>query len=60
MDKFEILSDNQPTGSGKKPCQACKKGLNGTHWAMIVLSIYILISSVYGTFKLIGLISSLF
>ena len=60
MDDFEIISDNQSKGPEKKPCQACKKGLNGTHWGMIVFATYILVSSIYGTIKLVSLISSLF
>jgi len=36
----------------KEGCNTCKKGLNTTHWALIMLSTYILGSSIYGTIKL--------
>jgi len=41
-------------------CKQCKKGLSTTQKSLVVLSFYILISSVYGTIKLIQLLSDLF
>ena len=41
-------------------CKQCKKGLNTTQKGLVVLSFYILISSIYGTIKLIQLLSDLF
>ena len=38
----------------KKPCGNCKKkGLNTTHWVMVLISMYILFASIYGTIKLL-------
>lgn len=38
----------------KKPCKTCKNNtLNKSHWVIIFFSVYILITSVYGTIKLI-------
>jgi len=38
----------------KKPCGNCKKkGLNTTHWIMVLISMYILFASIYGTIKLL-------
>jgi hypothetical protein len=39
----------------EKECSQCKENLNGTQKGMLVLSIYILIASVYGTIKLFEL-----
>jgi hypothetical protein len=37
----------------KKPCGSCKnKGLKPTHWIMVLVSMYILFSAIYGTIKL--------
>jgi len=44
----------------KEECTSCRKGLNTAQKSMVVLSGYILISGVYGTYKLIELIVSLF
>lgn len=41
---------------GCKKCQ--KKGLSGTHWVMVILSFYILFTSVYGTIQLFKLLFS--
>jgi hypothetical protein len=41
-------------------CKQCKKGLSATQKSLVVLSFYILISSIYGTIKLIQLLSDLF
>ena len=43
-----------------KECKQCKKGLSTTQKSLVVLSFYILISSIYGTIKLIQLLSDLF
>jgi len=38
-------------------CKKCKKkGLSGTHWVMVVLSFYILFTSIYGTIQLFKLL----
>jgi hypothetical protein len=37
----------------KKPCKKCNRKLTKTHWTIVVLSFYILFSSIYGTIKLI-------
>jgi hypothetical protein len=34
-------------------CQACKRGLSNTQIGLLVVSAYILISSIYGTIELI-------
>ncbi len=39
----------------EEECSQCKKNLNGVQKGMVVLSIYILIASVYGTIKLFEL-----
>lgn len=40
-------------------CKKCKKkGLSKTHWVMVVLSVYILFSAIYGTIQLIKLLIS--
>jgi len=41
-------------------CKQCKNKLNGTQTVMVVLSIYIFLSSIYGTVKLFGLVKNLF
>ena len=41
-------------------CKQCKTALNTTQKGLVVLSFYILISSIYGTIKLIQLLSDLF
>jgi hypothetical protein len=41
-------------------CKTCKKGLSNTQKGLVVFSFYILISSIYGTYKLIeSLINSI-
>lgn len=38
----------------KKECTSCKnKGLKTQHWAMIILGMYMLFASIYGTVQLI-------
>jgi hypothetical protein len=45
----------------KEPeCTTCKNPFNGIQKGILVLSVYILISSIYGTVKLVEEISSLF
>ncbi len=39
----------------EKECSQCKENLNGMQKGMLVLSVYILIASVYGTIKLFEL-----
>lgn len=34
-------------------CQACKRGMSNTQIGLLVVSAYILISSIYGTIELI-------
>ena len=34
-------------------CQACKKSFTSTQKGLIILSIYVLLSSIYGTIELI-------
>lgn len=41
-------------------CKKCKKGLSKTQIGLIILSFYILISSIYGSYKLIGLLINSF
>jgi len=50
----------EPIEESTKECSSCKKGVNKIQKGMLVLSLYILGSSVYGTIKLIELIKSLF
>lgn len=40
----------------KKGCSTCQKGLTAPHWAMLVTSVYILFSSIYGTIHLLKVI----
>jgi hypothetical protein len=52
---------NQNTKGEKAGCKSCKKkGISHTDWLMIILSSYILFSSVYGTIKLIKELMLLF
>jgi hypothetical protein len=45
----------------KEPeCTTCKNPFNGVQKGIMVLSVYMLISSIYGTVKIVELISSLF
>lgn len=44
----------------KKECKSCKKGFEPSQTAAIGISIYILITSVYGNIKLFSYIMSLF
>lgn len=56
--KTEFEQMNQ---SLNKECQSCKnKGLNSGQWFMVGISSYILISSIYGTIKLVKLLIDLF
>ena len=41
-------------------CKQCKKGLSKPQKGLLVLSLYILLSSIYGTVKLIQLIGDQF
>jgi hypothetical protein len=44
----------------KKDCKTCKKGVSTSQKWMIVVAVYMLISSAYGTIELIRNIFSLF
>jgi hypothetical protein len=44
----------------KEECKTCNKGLNVSQKSMVVLSVYILISGIYGTYKFIENIINLF
>ena len=52
MKKIMKQSDLLP----EKGCSSCQKGLTAPHWAMLITSIYILFSSIYGTIQLIKFI----
>lgn len=41
-------------------CTTCKNPFNGVQKGILVLSVYILISSIYGTIKIVEELSSLF
>jgi hypothetical protein len=41
-------------------CKTCKKGMSGTQKWLLVISIYIFTSSIYGTIELIKLIADWF
>jgi len=47
-------------GNDNEGCTKCKNKISNTQKWMIVLSIYFLSSSLYGTYKFIQLVSSLF
>ena len=40
-------------------CKQCKKGLSNTQIGLVVLSMYILGTSIFGTIELIGYLSEL-
>lgn len=44
----------------EKECSSCKKGLSFKHYAMIVLSSYLLIAAVVGTTTIVKSIINLF
>lgn len=50
----------EPIEESTKECNSCKKGISNTQKGMLVLSFYLLGSSIYGTVKLVQLIMSLF
>lgn len=50
----------EPIEEKSEECQTCKKGYSNVQKGMLLLSIYILISSIYGTVQLFKLFSSLF
>lgn len=41
-------------------CKQCKKGLSSTQKYLVILSVYILGSSVYGTIHLVNILLSFF
>ena len=50
MENMEI---NSEVKTEKKKCNTCKKGLNKSHWFMIILSLYLFLASIYGTIQII-------
>jgi hypothetical protein len=44
----------------KEECKTCNKGLNISQKYMVGISIYILLSGIYGTYKMIESIINLF
>jgi len=44
----------------KKECKSCKKGFDPTQKTAVVISVYMLITSIYGNVKLFQYIASLF
>jgi hypothetical protein len=44
--------DVESTEQTKKKCKTCSKKLSTVNWMMVLLSFYILFSSVYGSIKL--------
>jgi hypothetical protein len=45
----------------KKECKSCKrKSLSKSHWVMVIISTYVLFSSIYGTIKLVKELINLF
>lgn len=44
----------------KKECNTCKKGLNKTQWSLFALSMYMLATSIYGTYILVVKLIDLF
>jgi hypothetical protein len=52
--------DVEAIRQSKKGCKTCKKGLSKANWAMLIFSMYMLFSSIYGTIKLIKEISHYF
>ena len=48
------------TSEPKKECQTCKKSGGKLTWTMLILSFYVLFSSIYGTVKLFKEIISFF
>jgi hypothetical protein len=54
------MSDEEKKSTEVTGCNTCKKGLNNTQRWLIVFSIYLLITSIYGNVALIKDIISLF
>jgi hypothetical protein len=44
----------------EKECSQCKENLNSIQTGMLILSIYVLVASIYGTIKLFELVTSYF
>lgn len=44
----------------KEGCSQCKQNLNGMQSGMVIVSVYILITAIYGNVKLFELISTFF
>ena len=56
----EYNVDSIETENKTEGCSTCKKGLNNTAKWAIALSVYMLITSVYGTVQLFKYLMSLF
>jgi hypothetical protein len=59
IEEKDIIYDTpeQP----KKECKTCKrKSLSKSHWVMVIISTYVLFSSIYGTIKLLKELINLF
>jgi hypothetical protein len=56
MENIETLQQE----TKKEGCKTCKKGVSTSQKWMIVIAVYMLISSAYGTIELIRNIFSLF
>jgi hypothetical protein len=56
INAVDVNATEQP----KKGCKTCKKGLSKGNWGMLVFSMYILFSSIYGSIKLFKEISTYF
>jgi hypothetical protein len=44
----------------KEGCSQCKQNLNGMQSGMVIVSVYILITAIYGNVKLFELVSTFF
>ena len=59
IEEKDIIYDTheQP----KKECKTCKrKSLSKSHWVVMIISSYVLFSSIYGTIKLVKELINLF
>ena len=61
MENFDSFKDAVDVMTqDKKGCQSCKKGVSKSTWYMLMISFYILLTSIYGTVKLVKEIISFF
>ena len=59
IEEKDIIYDI--TEQPKKECKTCKrKSLSKSHWVMVIISTYVLFSSIYGTIKLVKELINLF